>query len=648
MCGIAGVLLVDRSSFDLTGVAERMATALHHRGPDDSGLWSDREAGVALTHRRLSIIDTSSGARQPMVSPAGHLVISYNGEIYNYLDVRAELEREGVAFRTHSDTEVLVAAIEHWGVAAALDRLVGMFALAVWDKRDQSLVLARDRAGEKPLYWGFVGRNLAFASELKSFRAVPGFRGDIDREALQLYMQYAYVPAPRSIYQSIRKLPPGHWMRITRAPDGDLRHELTRYWQLRARGNASFPTYEEARTQAETLLKQAVRGQMVADVPLGAFLSGGIDSTAIVALMQEQSTARIRTFSLGSTEPAYDESRFAAEVAAHLGTDHTELRVSPSEALELVPLLSGIYDEPFADSSQIPTTLVSRLARRDVTVALSGDAGDEVFGGYNRYVFAPRVWNAVGAWPSALRGLAASTLTLLSPSQWDRLATGAGRITGRRSVRLPGEKIYKLARAISAHDRLELYRRLASCWVDNPAGSRSAGEESSWYELPEELLSDPARFVDLMMYLDFVTYLPDDILAKVDRASMSASLESRVPILDHRLVDFMSTLPDSYKVDPASSKRILRDIAYARVPRTMLERPKMGFGVPIDTWLRGPLRGWAEDLLSPAALGEHGLFDSAMVSTAWREHQSGVRLRHHELWAVLMFQSWHRAARAAQ
>lgn len=647
MCGIAGVLVVDRGAMDTSAVAERMASALHHRGPDDSGLWVDRDAGVALAHRRLSIIDTSSGARQPMSSPGGQLVISYNGEIYNYLEVRNELERDGIAFRTHSDTEVLVAAIERWGVEVALGRLVGMFALAVWDKRDRSLTLARDRAGEKPLYWGLLGQNLAFASELKSFRGVPGFRGDIDREALQLYMRYAYVPAPRSIYKSIRKLPPGHWVRFTRAPDGTLRHELGRYWQLRARGSATYPGYEEARSQAESLLKQAVRGQMVADVPLGAFLSGGIDSTAIVALMQEQSTTRIRTFSLGSTEPAYDESPFAAEVAAHLGTEHVELRVSPSEAMDVVPQLGSIYDEPFADSSQIPTTLVSRLARRDVTVALSGDAGDEVFGGYNRYVFAPRVWSGVGAWPPTLRGLAASALTLLAPSQWDRLATGAARIGGKRKIGLPGEKIYKLARAIKAKDRLELYRRLASCWVENPAGASTTDLDSSWFELPADLVADPARFVDLMMYLDFVTYLPDDILAKVDRASMSASLESRVPILDHRLVDFMATLPDSYKVTPEASKRILRDIVYARVPRAMLERPKMGFGVPIDTWLRGALRDWAEDLLSPASLDSHGLFDTSLVATAWREHQGGQRLRHHELWAVLMFQSWYRTAAVA-
>lgn len=644
MCGIAGVLTHNRAPFDPAQISQEMASALTHRGPDDCGAWGDPVAGIGLAHQRLSIIDTSSEARQPMRSPAGHLTVTYNGEIYNFLELRTELQREGVRFRTQSDTEVLVAAFECWGTAAALKRLVGMFALAVWDARDRSLTLARDRAGEKPLYWGLVDHNLYFASELKSFRRIPGFKGIIDCEALQLYCQYAYVPAPRSIYESIHKLPPGHWLQARRTEDGMLRTELSRYWQLEVSTEAPRCSYAEAQEHAEALLKQAVRGQMVADVPLGAFLSGGIDSSAIVALMQEQSTAKIRTFSLGSTESAYDESHFAADVARHLGTEHVELRVSPVEAMEIVPQLGSIYDEPFADSSQIPTTLVSRLARRSVTVALSGDAGDEVFGGYNRYVFAPRVWNAIGRWPPYIRGLAADGLALLSPAQWNRLVAGTARLTGKREFGLPGEKLHKLARAIHARDRRGLYERLTSCWVDSPLAGPASHQSSSWYQIPEVLETDPGRYVDLMMYLDFVTYLPDDILVKVDRASMSASLESRVPCLDHRLIEYMSTLPAAYKMKPGASKRILRDIAYSRVPASLLDRPKMGFGVPIDVWLRGPLRDWAQDLLSSSSLNAHGLFNNEKIASAWREHQRGDRLRHHELWAILMFQSWYRSA----
>lgn len=621
-----------------------MTSRLVHRGPDDAGLWQDTGAGIALGHRRLSIIDTTSAGHQPMQSASGRFVIVFNGEIYNFRDIRAQLEALGVVFRTQSDTEVLLAALEQWGIRDALQRLVGMFAFALWDGRDRSLTLARDRAGEKPLYWGLLDGNLCFASELKAFRIVPGFAGEVDRHALSLFMKYAYVPAPRSIYRSVHKLPPGHLATIRRAAGGDLKVDVTRYWSLGSLSDRPAVSYEDARREAEHLLNRSVREQMVADVPLGAFLSGGIDSTAIVALMQENSNRKVKTFSLGSSESAYDESKFAAAIAQRLGTDHTELRVSPSEALQVVPELGGLYDEPFADSSQIPTVLVARLARRDVTVALSGDAGDEVFGGYNRYLFAPRVWSATGRWPASLRRGVGAALSQPSPASWDRAAALLSRVAGRPPVRLFGEKMAKIARAIPAATPRELYERLASCWVDPPVVSDSPAEGASWFEVPPALTAGDGRFVDLMMYLDFVTYLPDDILVKVDRACMSASLEGRVPILDHRLVDFMSGLPTSYKLGPSGSKSILRDIVYSRVPREMLDRPKTGFGVPIDTWMRGPLRDWAESLLDEPTLSAEGFFDSVKVRAAWQQHLSGERLRHHEIWAVLMFQAWRRAA----
>ena len=581
-----------------------------------------------------------------MRSASGRYVIAFNGEIYNFRDVRAQLEGLGVGFRTQSDTEVLLAAVEQWGVQAALPRLAGMFAFAIWDGRDRCLTLVRDRAGEKPLYWGLLEGSLFFASELKAFGAIPGFSREIDRYALGLFMKYAYVPAPHSIYRSVRKLPPGHLATIRRASNGEATVEISRYWSLGMRGRNPPPSYEEARRQAEELLSQSVREQMVADVPLGAFLSGGIDSTAIVALMQENSVRKVKTFSLGSSESAYDESQFAAAVAQRLGTDHTELKVSPSEALRVVPELGAIYDEPFADSSQIPTILVARLARREVTVALSGDAGDEVFGGYNRYLFAPRVWSAAGRWPASLRRGVGAAIGRPSPGLWDGAADLLSRALGRSPPRLFGEKMAKIARAIPAATPYELYDRLASCWVDSPVLPGAAANAERWFEVPPELTSGDDRFVDLMMYLDFVTYLPDDILVKVDRACMSASLEGRVPILDHRLVDFMSGLPSSYKLGPTGSKSILRDIVYSRVPRAMLERPKTGFGVPIDTWIRGPLRDWAESLLDEHELSAGGFFDSGKVRAAWQQHLSGARLRHHEIWAVLMFQAWRRAVGA--
>lgn len=639
MCGIAGVFAGEAGVTSLAATVDAMSQRLLHRGPDDGGNWVDTVAGIALGHRRLAIIDTSTGGRQPMASPSGRYTIVYNGELYNFHEIRTVLQQAGVQFRTSSDTEVLLAAIETWGLRAALGRAVGMFALALWDSADQTLSLVRDRAGEKPLYYGRVGGNYAFASELKAFNAIPGFRAKIDPLALRQYLQRAYVPAPLSMIDGVGKLPPGHVARLSRTRPHGIKVELQPYWQLPPPTATTGVSYDDARMQAELLLANAVHSQMVSDVPLGAFLSGGIDSTAIVALMQEASPEPVRTFSIGSTESAYDEAQFASAVARQLGTQHTELYASAQEARAIVPDLARIYDEPFADSSQIPAVLVSRLARQHVTVALTGDAGDEVFGGYNRYSFAPRAWARVRFLPPPVRAVLGGALAAVPSATWDTLGRLGQRVGGIAEVRLLGEKVHKLARAMSALDQAEFYDRLASCWLRAPVRGHESSSVPSWFHIPEHLLL-PDQFVNFMMHVDFLTYLTDDILVKVDRAAMSIGLESRVPLLDHRLVEFVGTLPIEYKLTARSTKRILRDIAYSRVPQEMLDRPKSGFGVPIDVWLRGPLREWAEQLLRPSVLQDDGLLDVAAIQRAWREHQAGYKLRHHELWAVLMFQAW--------
>lgn len=640
MCGITGFIGRYAGQIVPRDVASFMAATLAHRGPDDAGMWDDPAAGVALAHRRLSIIDTSAGGHQPMISHSGRYAITCNGEIYNYRELRRELTGVGAQFSTQSDIEVLLAAIEQWGLPAAIAHLVGMFAFAVWDKRERLLWLARDRAGEKPLYYGSLSSGFGFASQLKALRKVPGFTGVIDLGALGGYLERAYVPAPYSIFESIRKLPPGHYAVVQPQEGKPASVTVSAYWRLSDSCERSISlSYEEARRHAESLLVNAVRGQMVSDVPLGAFLSGGIDSTVVVALMQESASRPVRTFSLGSTEHAYDEARYASAVARHLGTDHTEMYVTAEEAQAVVPELASIYDEPFADSSQIPTVLVSRLARRSVTVALSGDAGDEVFAGYNRYIFAPRIWRRTRHVPRIAQSLCAAAIRTVSTSVWDRL--GAVWAKGRSSeeFRILGERIHKLARALPTTDQKDMYDRLVSCWLSAPHRTAVTARKSDWFAIPHRLAQED-HFAELMMYLDFVTYLPDDILVKIDRATMSTSLESRVPMLDHRLVEFVSALPFEFKVKTGTSKRILRDIINDRLPHELMNRPKTGFGVPIDIWLRGPLRDWAESLLDPVRIEQEGLLDSATVLRVWREHLAGHTQRHHELWAVLMLQAW--------
>jgi asparagine synthase (glutamine-hydrolysing) len=621
-----------------------MIEAMIHRGPDDSGYWLDADTGVALGHRRLSIIDLSEAGRQPMVSASGRYVISYNGEIYNFMELRRELEKKGHKFRGRSDTEVMLAAFEEWGLERSVKRFAGMFAFALWDTQEKKLHLVRDRLGEKPLYYGWMGGNFLFASELKASRAFSGFSPEIDRNVLTLFLRYCYIPAPYSIYEGIRKLTPGCILTISPRQIGEYPDPVP-YWsavEAAARGTReSFPgSEEEALSELEDLLKNAVLGQMVSDVPLGAFLSGGIDSSTVVALMQSQSEKPVKTFSIGFYEEAYDEARYAREVAEHLGTEHTELYVTPEEAMRVVPLLPTLYDEPFADSSQIPTFLVAGLTRRKVTVSLSGDGGDELFGGYNRYFWAKGIWDRTGGIPQGLRALAASALKLVPPVAWDlAFKTLEPVLPVAFKQRLPGDKIHKLAEMLSARSSMEVYRELVSTWKNPSAVVPGANEPAT--KLTGNAAEGQDDFACRMMLLDLLTYLPDDILVKVDRACMGVSLESRVPFLDHRVVEFAWKLPLDMKIRGGKGKWILRRLLYKYLPEELVERPKMGFGIPIDRWLRGPLREWAESLLNGERLRREGFFDASLVRKKWQEHLSGRRNWQYCLWNVLMFESWY-------
>jgi asparagine synthase (glutamine-hydrolysing) len=639
MCGLAGAFF--EQSFaegEARRQVEAMCAALHHRGPDDSDVWLDASCRLALAHRRLAILDLSPEGRQPMVSPSGRYVIAYNGEVYNHAALRPELS--GVQWRGHSDTETMLAAIDRWGVKSALTRFVGMFAFALWDRDEQALWLVRDRLGIKPLYYGFTSIGLLFASELGAFRAHPEFQGEINRDALHLLMRYNAILAPHTIYRNVFKLSPGT-MLCVRAPRREAMEE-TIFWSasdVAAEGQqqrfSGRPT--EAVQQLEALLREAVGLRMLADVPLGAFLSGGVDSSTVVALMQAQSNRPVRTFSIGTPETGFDEAPHARAIAAHLGTDHTELNVTPAEAMEVVPRLAAMCDEPFADSSQIPTFLVSQLARRSVTVALSGDGGDELFAGYNRHVWAERIWRAIRPVPHLLRGALASGITAVAPGTWDRWFTLAKPVLPKAArYRMPGYKLHKLASSLAAQSPLDLYRRLASQWTD-PSRLICGGQEPTFsLDGTPEVGDFPSR----MMLLDMQRYLPDDILTKVDRASMAVSLEVRVPILDHRVVEFAWRLPLSLKLRDGQSKWVLRQVLYRYVPRALIERPKSGFGIPLGDWLRGPLRDWAEALLDERRLREQGYLHPAPIRTAWREHLAGTHNREYQLWTVLMFQAW--------
>jgi asparagine synthase (glutamine-hydrolysing) len=641
MCGFAGFIDLARSTpeADLLARAEGMAAQLYRRGPDGDGVWADASAGLAMGHRRLAILDLSPAGHQPMVSADGRYVIAYNGEVYNFPELRAELEAGGVAFRGSCDTEVVVEAIAAWGLEAALGRMTGMFALALWDKAERILCLARDRLGIKPLYWGRCGDHFLFASEIKALRAHPAWTATVDRDALAAYLRFGYVPAPRSIYAGIAKLEPGTFLTLR---DGD-EAEIRRYWDLReitlsARARQRDMDDCEATERLDGLLRDAVKGRMAADVPLGAFLSGGVDSSTVTALMQAQSSHPVKTFSIGFSESAFDESSEAAAVARHLGTDHTELIVSPADARAVIPHLPDIYDEPFADSSQIPTYLVSRLARGQVSVALSGDGGDEIFAGYNRHRLAAGPWPRLERVPLALRRLASSSLRGLPPALWDFLFSLSPK---RLRHVLTGDRMHKLATVLAGADGADLYGRLVSQWSDPESLVVEGAREG------ERIWDDPGLMRDLpelmarMRYMDTVGYLPGDILTKLDRASMAVSLETRVPLIDHRVVEFATGLPPHMLIRGQRGKWLLRQVLHRYVPEELVTRPKTGFGVPLDSWLRGPLRDWAEGLLSRSRLEEEGFFAPAPVRRAWKEHLSGRRNHQHKLWAALMFQAWH-------
>ena len=643
MCGIAGFLgSVDKPEELLTN----MANAIQHRGPDDKGIWLDQAKEIGLAHTRLSILDLSSAGHQPMHSLSDRYLIVFNGEIYNHAIIRAELDSINARnWLGYSDTETLLAAIEQWGLELTLRKAKGMFALSLWDRQTQTLSLARDRMGEKPLYYGWVEDCFVFASELKAIKKFPGFNDKVDRNSLALFLRFNSIPAPYSIYKNIFKLAPGC---IASLKLGSKEINQTQFWSTETiynQGASSqfLGTENDAVHALDSVLMSAVNLQMQADVPLGAFLSGGIDSSVIVALMQSQSSKKINTFSIGFDIEEYNEAEHARAVAKYLGTNHYDMYISERDALEVIPFLPHIYDEPFADSSQIPTYLVSKFAKQKVTVALSGDAGDELFGGYNRYVFSNQYFRKIKMLPISLRKLITSSILGLSQENWNK---HLGGILGKRFVNF-GFKLHKGANVLSSRSIRELHYKLAS-QIESP---------ENWLINSKEyvtLLNDDVDHfpsldpIEQMMAYDLLTYLPTDILTKVDRAAMAASLETRVPFLDTSVIEFSASLPLEYKIRDGVTKWVLREVLYKYVPKDLIERPKMGFGVPLEEWLRGPLRDWGESLLDAKRLRDEGFFNVSLLRQKWHEHLTGKYNWHHQLWNVLMFQAWLEANSKAQ
>ncbi len=637
MCGIAGVLNSAAGSREkLERDASAMADCLAHRGPDDHGVWSDAEAGIALTQRRLSIVDLSPAGHQPMVSADGRFIVTFNGEIYNFQELRPELKARGVKFRGHSDTEVMLEAFAADGVTHTIKRLIGMFTIGVWDRRERTLSLVRDRMGIKPLYWAKFGGLFMFGSELKALRAHPGWTARTNRAALAAFMRHNYIPAPHTIYEGVQKLEPGTI--LTLPWNGEPR--LERFWDARivakaGRANPMQGSDAELTDQLEALLKDAVKRRMVADVPVGAFLSGGIDSSTVVALMKAANAGPVRTYTIGSELAGYNEAAHSAAVAKHLGTEHTELMVTPKEAIDVIPNLPDMYDEPFADSSQIPTYLVSAMTRRHVTVALSGDGGDELFAGYNRYQLTAQIWRSFSMLPHPVRQALAGMITALPADRWTKLLSFIPASMRQRQI---GDKLHKFAAVLPCNGETELYRRLVTHW--EPSDIVLNADESKGVLWDAQIDKDFPDLLERMQYFDQVTYLPDDILTKVDRASMAVALEARVPLIDHRVVEFAWRLPREAKIRGGMSKWLLRQVLYRHVPKELVERPKMGFAVPLGDWLRGPLRPWAENLLAEPRLRQAGFFDAARVRQTWDAHLSGRRNHEYMLWNVLMFEAW--------
>ena len=647
MCGFAGYF--GKGSWNKNGYAENllkaMGEAITSRGPDAAGVWQDGDAAIGLSHRRLSILDLSAAGAQPMMSESGRYVISFNGEVYNHNKLREELDimHASPKWKGHSDTETLLAGFEKWGIEATINKSEGMFGLAVWDQKDKTLSLIRDRMGEKPVYYGWIGEGekkcFVFGSQLKALRKHPSFKQSLNRDSLKMLMQYNYIPTPYSIYDGIKKLEPGT---ILTLPLGKSEPEIQKYWSV-ADGFDPEPAYKNHRDDRsivdglENLLLQVIGDQMIADVPLGAFLSGGIDSSAVVALMQVQSERPVKTFTIGFEEKGYNEAVHARAVAKHLGTEHTELYVSPKHAMDVIPLIPEIYDEPFSDSSQIPTILVSKLARQDVTVSLSGDGGDELFCGYNRYVMTENMWSKIRKIPSPLRVAMKKSIEGVSPASWDMMASFVPFLNKKVNI---GDKLHKGASVFCGKSYSALYEKLISHW-DKPESIVLQEKKEISYAMPDSLHKTfPIQGIESMMLLDMMTYLPDDILTKVDRAAMSVSLETRVPFLNHKVVEYASGMPFETKLRGGVGKWALREVLYRHVPRDMMERPKMGFGVPIGAWLRGPLREWAEELIDPSRLSQEGYFNTGIVQKKWEEHLSGKRNWAYHLWDVLMFQAW--------
>ncbi len=652
MCGITGFLnySLTYGLDDLRAISARMTETLVHRGPDDSGIWCDPGAGIALGFRRLAILDLSPAGHQPMSSADGRYTMIFNGEVYNFAELQTELIGLGHGFRGHSDTEVLLAAVSQWGLESAVRRFNGMFAIALWDGGRRCLHLIRDRVGIKPLYYGWAGTTLIFGSELKALRAHPAFHAEIDRDALALYLRYNYIPTPFSIYRGMYKLTPGCILSIQQGEPPDSQTPSP-YWSAveAMEHNRTHPIRgdePEAVEALDALLRHSIGLRMMADVPLGAFLSGGVDSSAIVAMMQTQSSRPVKTFTIGFREADFDEAGYARAIARHLGTEHTELYLTPEETRNVIPLLPSLYDEPFADSSQIPTYLVSKLARRDVTVSLSGDGGDELFGGYRHYSWMPSIWRLIRWVPGGLRRLSAKAIQAVPTSTWTDVLQMAGRILpARRLSANPELKVRRLTEVLNAKNSAEMYYDFVTHWK-KPADIVPGAHE------PVTLLKDPALWArsgsgaEGMMFLDLATYLPDDILTKVDRASMGVSLEVRTPFLDnHEVVEFAWGLPLHMKIRGGTGKWLLRQVLYKYVPKKMIERPKMGFSVPVDSWLRGPLTEWAESLIDEQRLRTEGFFSPQPIRKKWAEHLSGAHNWQSSLWGILMFQAWKEAAK---
>ena len=634
MCGIAG--FVDTiSNYDVANVARRMADAIYRRGPDSFGLWHDENLGINFAHRRLAILDLTPAGNQPMVSYCGRFVMVFNGEIYNFQILRDELDKvnPGVVWRGHSDTEILLQGFVTWGIEATITRCEGMFAIALWDRDCQDLYLIRDRMGEKPLYYGYLKGAFVFASELKAFKEHPKFSVDINRDAIGQLMLHNCIPAPLSIYNNIYKLMPAHILKISYS---DLRQnnlpDSSPYWNLNDSLTRNYSNgLDNASHELEILLKSVIKDQMISDVPLGCFLSGGIDSSLIASLMQNQSSSPIKTFSIGFDNSEYDEAIFAKNVAKHLGTDHTELYITEKDAQQVIPELPQIYDEPFSDSSQIPTYLVAKLARTKVTVSLSGDAGDELFAGYNRYLMAEKIWSKFDMIPLFIRNKLARLISFLSLRNIELI---------NKYLKLPihnfSDKAYKVGALLKSTNFDEFYIGLSGHWLNFPDLVNNVSLHKSIWLREHAGMSK----VESMMFLDSLGYLPDDILVKVDRAGMANSLESRIPFLNHKVVEFANSLPLDYKIKDGTSKYILRHILHKYVPKDLIERPKMGFGIPINQWLRGDLKDWAVDLLEPHKLNTDGFFNSEIVEQKLKYHLSGAENNGYYLWDILMFQQW--------